>query len=402
MIKINSCRICKSKKFDPIINLGNLYFTGRFPKKNKTVPKGILNLIKCKNCDLVQLKHNFNKKEMFGKFYGYHSSLNKWMHDHLKKNIIHLKKYLSPEDIIIDIGSNDATTLNFFAKKNEKFGFDPSGKKFQMNYRNNSTLICDFFNFQIIKKLKLQKKVKLITSFAMFYDLENPIKFAQDIQNTLTDNGIWCLEQSYLPSMIKTNAFDTICHEHLEYYSLKQIEYIMSKAGLRVFDVTLNKSNGGSFNCKVCKLNASYLTKNSIIKLRKFEKKFFADKSLYKNFRLRIQIVKQKLFLVLNKYLKLKKNIYLIGASTKGNVLLQYFNINSKIILGVGEINKEKFNCYTPGSNIKIFPEKKVLSDPNGVYIILPWHFKENFLNNSKYNNKIKIFPLPSVNVIKK
>ena len=402
MKKITHCRICRGIKFSTILNLGKLFYTGRFPKKNEKIPRAIIKLIKCECCDLVQLEHNYDKNQMFGKFYGYHSSLNKWMQNHLKKNVLNLKKYIASEDYIIDIGSNDATTLNFFPKSNKKIGFDPSAKKFKKNYTNNSKLICNYFNFKSIKKIKLQNKVKLITSFAMFYDLENPIKFAKDIKQTLSNDGVWCLEQSYLPSMIKTNAFDTICHEHLEYYSLKQIEFIMLKSGLRVFDISFNKANGGSFNCKVCKLNAKYPTQNSVLKARDKEKKFFAEKNLFKNFVNRVEKIKINLLNTLKKFKKLKRNIYIIGASTKGNVLLQYFKIDNKIISGIGEINSEKYNCYTPGTNIKIISEKKVLSDNKGVYLILPWHFKENFLENKKLKNRIKIFPLPNVNVIKR
>ena len=401
MKKISKCRICGNKKFDLIMSLGNLYFTGRFPKKFQKVPKAILTLIKCKKCDLVQLQHNFDMRQMYGSFYGYQSSLNSWMVNHLKKNVQDLKKYLSSKDIVIDIGSNDATTLNFFEKKFRKYGFDPSAKKFLKNYKDNSKLICDFFNFKSIKKLKLANKVKLITSFAMFYDLENPIAFAKNIEKTLGKDGIWCLEQSYLPSMLKTNAFDTICHEHLEYYSLKQIENIMSKSGLKVFDVSLNKANGGSFNCKVCKKKSSYKVKKSVFNLRKYEKNFFSEKNIYKKFVKRVNKINIDLIKVIKKFIKSGKKIYIIGASTKGNVLLQYFGINSKYITGIGEVNKEKYNHFTPGTNIKILPEKKVLSDNKGVYLILPWHFKDNFLKNKKFNNKIKIFPLPRIHVIK-
>ena len=401
MKKISKCRICYYKKFDTIMNLGNLYFTGRFPKKFQKIPKAILKLIKCKKCDLVQLQHNFDMKQMYGKFYGYQSSLNSWMVDHLKKNVQNLRKYISSKDIIIDIGSNDATTLNFFDKKIQKYGFDPSAKKFIKNYKNNTKLICDFFNYESIKKLRLENKVKLVTSFAMFYDLQNPINFAKNIKKTLKQDGVWCLEQSYLPLMIKTNAFDTICHEHLEYYSLKQIEYIMSMAGLKVFDVSLNKANGGSFKCIVCRKESNYKIKNSVLKLRVYEKKFFSDKNIYKKFVQRVKKINQDLLITITKFLKQKKKVYIIGASTKGNVLLQYFNINHKLISGIGEVNKDKYNHFTPGTNIKILPEKKILSDKKGVYLILPWHFKDNFLKNKKLKNKIKIFPLPKVSVIK-
>ena len=258
MSEIKKCRICDGKNFDQILNLGNQHYSGRFPSKGQKIPKAKLNLVRCKKCGLVQLKNKFKSAEMYGDFYGYESSQNIWMINHLKKNVKDLKKFLKPRDMILDIGSNDGTTLSLLPKNNLKYGFDPSAKKFKKKYPVNSRLVLDFFSYKKIKRLKLKKKFKLITSFAMFYDLDDPIKFAIDIEKILENDGVWCLEQSYLPEMLEKSAFDTICHEHLTYYSLKQIEFIMKKANLRVFDAKLNKANGGSFNIKVCKKNSNY------------------------------------------------------------------------------------------------------------------------------------------------
>ena len=173
--RIKNCRICYHKDFYSIIDLGNMSFTGQFPKIGENVNKAPLELIQCNNCDLVQLAHNFSPTEMYGDFYGYASSQNTWMIEHLKANVQKLQNYYSSDDLILDIGSNDATTLNFFNKDNPKIGFDPSAQKFQSNYDNNSKLIIDFFNSKNFFE-NSNKKAKIITSYAMFYDLEGSCK----------------------------------------------------------------------------------------------------------------------------------------------------------------------------------------------------------------------------------
>lgn len=396
--KIKNCRICNHTDFYIIIDLGNLSFTGQFPKKGENVNEAPLELVQCTDCHLVQLAHNFSPTEMYGDFYGYASSQNTWMIEHLKTNVQKLQNYYSSGDLILDIGSNDATTLNFFNKDNPKIGFDPSALKFQSNYDSNSKLIIDFFNSKKFFK-NSEKKAKIITSYAMFYDLEDPVKFSKEIYEVLDDDGIWNMEQSYLPSMLEKNSFDTICHEHLEYYSFKQIKDICKKARLKIIDVNLNEANGGSFNLILCK-NQSLLKENDRVKIfENNEIKFFNNYN-FKNFKEAILNNKDKLFTLMKNYKSQNRKIYAIGASTKGNVLLQYYDINSSILDGVGEINKDKIGSFTPGSNIEIFHEDTILRDKSAVLLILPWHFKDFFINSKKFKKYTQIYPLPEVHVI--
>jgi len=396
--RIKNCRICNHKDFYSIIDLGNMSFTGQFPKIGENVNEAPLELVQCNNCDLVQLAHNFSPTEMYGDFYGYASSQNTWMIEHLKANVQKLQNYYSSNDLILDIGSNDATTLNFFNKDNPKIGFDPSAQKFQSNYDNNSKLIIDFFNSKNFFK-NSNKKAKIITSYAMFYDLEDPVKFSKEIYEVLEDDGIWNMEQSYLPSMLEKNSFDTICHEHLEYYSFKQIKYICKQARLKIIDVNLNEANGGSFNLILCK-EQSFLKENDKVKIfEKNEDEFFNNYN-FKNFKETILNNKDKLFTLMKDYKSQNRKIYAIGASTKGNVLLQYYNINSSILDGVGEINKDKIGSFTPGSNIEIFHEDIILKDKSAVLLILPWHFKDFFINSEKFKKYTQIYPMPDVHVI--
>jgi len=390
------------------LDLGKQALTGVFPKKNQKVPYGSLILVYCKNCTLLQLSKNFNRNQMYGVNYGYMSSLNPTMISHLKFKSLKLQKLaeISNGDYVIDIGSNDGTFLSFF-KKNKpiRVGVDPTIVKFINKYDKNIIKIPDFFSSKTLKKYRINKKAKLITSIAMFYDLEDPISFAQDVYENLEDNGLWHFEQSYMPSMIKNISYDTICHEHLEYYSFKSVKYILDKVNFKIINIELNNINGGSFSLTVEKKNS-----------RKYESSKFTDWLLKKedifNFN-KIQTINnfaenvhkhKNLFrdLILN--LKdMKKIIFGYGASTKGNVILQYCNLNSKQIPYIVDVNPNKRNRYTPGSNIKIISEKDFKSKKADYLIVLPWHFRDFIINKEKKfleNGGHFIFPLPEIEII--
>ena len=243
--KIKNCRACGSKKLITLSKLGNQYLTGVFPSnKNIKITHGPLEISKCNSkseCNLVQLSHKYDFRELYGKNYGYRSGLNKSMYEHLKsktKYILRKYKFNKKKPLIVDIGSNDATTLKAYPKsKYELFGFDPTAKKFKDHYPKHIKYSSNFFSFKLFKKIFKKKRAEIITSFSMFYDLENPITFMNDIYNTLSDDGVWIFEQSYLPSMIKTMSFDTICQEHLEYYTLHQIQYMCSITNFKIIDI---------------------------------------------------------------------------------------------------------------------------------------------------------------------
>ena len=256
-MKINNCRSCQSKELISCLNLGSQFLTGIFPKnRNQQVSRGNLALKFCKKCSLLQLDQNFNRNEMYGSNYGYMSSLNSSMINHLKNKSERIKKITSIQntDLIIDIGSNDGTFLSFFVNSCQTIGIDPTIVKFKNMYKKKTKIISDFFSSEIIKK-NSKKKAKIITSIAMFYDLEDPIRFSREIYECLHEDGIWHFEQSYMPSMIKNISYDTICHEHLEYYSLKSLKYILDKSNFKIVDVELNDINGGSFAITAAKKN---------------------------------------------------------------------------------------------------------------------------------------------------
>ena len=403
-MKIKNCRSCKSKSLIKLYTLGKQTLTGVFPpNKNAKITKGELSMVICNKCKLLQLEHNFDANEMYGENYGYMSSLNKSMISHLKLKAFSLKNKfnLKSNNNILDIGSNDGTFLSFFNNKFKLFGCDPTIKKFSKYYRKDINQLPHFFS----SKLFNNKKFNLITSISMFYDLPDPLGFAKEINSILHRNGVWHIELSYMPMMIKNRSYDTICHEHLEYYSLKSLKYLLDKAGLKIINLSFNQINGGSIELdiskkksklKECKYLINWVLESE--RLNKYNevgkhKLFFKECQNHK-------VLLKKLLLVLKKQ---NKKILGYGASTKGNVLLQYCNINSDILNYVAEVNKFKFNKYTPGSNIKIISEKEAKLKKPDYLFVLPWHFKDHIINREQKflkNGGKLIFPLPDIEII--
>jgi hypothetical protein len=407
-MKINTCRVCGSSSLKKVFTLGNQKFTGIFlKKKNSNVPSGNLSLVFCKLCSLLQLENSFNKNILYGNNYGYMSSLNNSMTRHLQSKSENLKKKynLSSGDLIIDIGSNDGTFLSFFNKSFFLVGIDPTIKKFYKYYNKNILKIDDFFSKNSIQAIVKNKKAKLITSISMFYDLEDPLKFANDVYDILDEEGVWHLEQSYMPAMIKNTSYDTICHEHLEYYSLKSIKYIFDKIGFKIVDIEFNDVNGGSFALTVTKKKSKYKENKALIEwlLEKEELYQYNSLSTFDEFFKKTVKHKKILKKLLVDLKNDKKKVIGYGASTKGNVILQYCNIKEDLLPYISEVNTYKYNKFTPGSNIRIISEKKAKLLKPDFYLVFPWHFKNFIINKEK--NFIKnggrlIFPLPDIEIV--
>ncbi len=403
-MKIKICRSCKSKKLSKVFSLGKQTLTGIFPpSKNAKITKGNLSLILCNKCKLLQLENNFNPNEMYGENYGYMSSLNKSMMTHLKLKALNFqKKYnLKSGQNILDIGSNDGTFLSYFNKNFNLFGCDPTIKKFSRYYRKDIKQTPNFFSGDLFK----DKKFNLITSISMFYDLPDPSKFAKEINSILDKNGVWHIELSYMPMMLKNISYDTICHEHLEYYSLKSLKYLLDKAGLKIISLAFNQINGGSIELDVAKKKSKFKEIKQLISwvLESEKRNKYNEISRQKNF---FKQCKNHKFLLKKLLITLKKQnkkVYGYGASTKGNVILQFSKIDSKLIKYIGEVNKFKFNKYTPGSNIKIISEKQLKKFKPDYLLVLPWHFKDHILKREHQylkNGGKFIFPLPDIEII--
>ena len=417
MIKqISTCRICGNSKLVSILHLGEQYLTGVFPKTiNTAITKGPLELVKClpegneKVCGLVQLNHSYDLNEMYGDTYGYRSGLNQSMVKHLQKKvetIVNMVK-LQKGDVVIDIGSNDATLLKAYSNKDiDLYGVDPSAEKFKSFYTDNIKLITEFFPSNSLFKILGDKKAKIITSISMFYDLEEPLKFVKSVHEVIDDNGLWVFEQSYLPAMLKTNSYDTVCHEHLEYYTVKQIKWMMDKVGFNIIDIELNSVNGGSFSVSVAKKESTVFKENSKL-INQFLNQEIIDGfdklETYNAFEKNVEKHKKSLLELLINLKKEGKTILGYGASTKGNVMLQYSGITSDLLPFIAEVNEDKFGAFTPGTLIPIISELDAKKMNPDYFIVMPWHFKNNFLAREKDYLKAGgklIFPLPEIDIV--
>lgn len=406
--EIKRCRICGNSNLIIVLSLGEQYLTGVFPKsKSEKITKGPLDVVWCTKCGLLQMKQSYSLEEMYGDNYGYRSGLNTSMVRHLQQKIRMLEVLVRPKasDLMIDIGSNDATLLNACSGKYRKVGIDPTGKKFKKYYTDDVVLIPDFFSAKVFKEFFPNKKAKIITSIAMFYDLERPKDFVRDIEKCLARDGIWHFEQSYMPSMLRTNAYDTICHEHLEFYSFKVVKNLLESCSLRVVDVQMNSINGGSFAITACKKHASYVSNKPIISwMLKQEKDMGLDTPKpYRDFEEKVYRHRENLRELVRALVSDGKKIIGYGASTKGNVLLQFCKFNAKHIPYIAEVNKDKFGSFTPGTNIPIISEEEAKNKKPDYFFVLPWHFKHNILEREK--NYIEkggkfIFPLPEIEIL--
>jgi len=408
--KIKECRICGNTHLECVLDLGVQMLTGVFPReKGAKVTAGPLRLVKCTGtgevCGLLQMEHSYSLDEMYGENYGYRSGLNASMVEHLNNKVQKILELvdLHQGDLVIDIGSNDSTTLQAYPSSGLVLvGVDPTGIKFHNYYPAHIQLIPDFFSSALVKSQFPEQKARVITSFSMFYDLEDPMGFMRQVYDVLADDGVWVFEQSYMPTMLDTNSYDTVCHEHLEFYSLQQIKWMADRVGFKILDVEFNDINGGSFSVTVSKSHGDMSVIPSVQHILETEQAKGLDSLIpYQAFAERIVQTKRDLLNFIEMARAEGKSVSALGASTKGNVLLQYCGLTSKEVEFVGEINSEKFGCYTPGTWIPIVQEQELFAKKPDYIIVLPWHFREFFLTNKSLLNMNLVFPLPNLEVIK-
>jgi hypothetical protein len=284
-------------------------------------------------------------------------------------------------------------------------GIDPVGKKFAQFYTEDITLLPDFFSAALFRKAFPRERAKIVTSIAMFYDLEDPVAFVRDVEEVLADDGIWHFEQSYMPSMLRTRSYDTICHEHLEFYSFKVVKNLLEACGMRVIDVQMNAINGGSFAITACKKGASYRSNAPVIEwmLQQEEDMGLDTPRPYREFEERVFKHRKHLTGLINAILSDGKKILGYGASTKGNVLLQFCGLTARQIPFIADVNEQKYGCFTPGTNIPIISEKEAHAMKTDYFLVLPWHFKHTILEREKEyiaNGGKFIFPLPEIEIV--
>jgi SAM-dependent methyltransferase len=414
--KRTTCRVCGSRSLKKVIDLGPQYLQGSFVKPGKEMPslrKIDCTLVRCNPeedenaCGLLQMEHSV-PPEILYYAYWYRSGTNNTMRNHLKEIADSAIGILKKENAaVLDIGCNDGTLLSYYPKQFEKFGCDPSDVAQEIDF---AKVAQDIFPSDKLSELLAEKKLNIITSIAMFYDLENPVEFVKSIKSFLSTDGIWVFEMSYMPRMLELDSYDTICHEHLEYYSLAVLEKICRMSGMKIFKISFNDINGGSIRCYSThkeyngydeKTNYSFIND---VRQKEFDLELDTDKP-YHAFQKRVEKLGKELRGMLVKLKKKGKKVHIYGASTKGNTILQWCKIDHQLVEFAAERNPDKFGATTLGTNIPIISEEESRAMNPDYYLVLPWHFKKEFLEREKKALKKGtgfIFPVPKVEVFKK
>lgn len=389
-----SCRICKTSNTEEVIDLGHQVITSRFPiYRDFSTPTTHICLIQCRECGLVQLRDLVDSHELYEHMYGYRSGLNPMMRKHLEdyNHELQSKVSLRPGDAVLDIGSNDATFLRAYPDTLTRVGCDPTGIQFAEFY-DGLTLIPTYFTASAIG----DRKFKAVSSISMFYDLPDPVQFAKDVYSVLADDGVWTLEQSYILTMLERNSIDTICHEHVEYYALRQIKCIMDLAGFVITDVSKNDCNGGSFRIYVAKSGQETPMVKSW--LEEEARHALDDPETYRAFErsCKKQVDKLKAYLAEN------PSTYIYGASTKGNCLLQYAGITETHVPYAVERNPEKIGKMT-STGIPIISEETMRATPPQNLLVLPWHFRTAIIEREAEflrRGGTLVFPFPTFELV--
>jgi hypothetical protein len=389
-----TCRVCGSNKLIPILSFGEQFVTDFVEEPNKDHQKGPLELVLCNakdgGCGLLQLKHTLDRDILY-RTYWYKSGISTTMVKALADIVSSAEKLvkLSSGDLVLDIGSNDGTLLRQFkTPRLVTVGFEPSDL-WKLGIEGASKIINDYFNYEIFKREFGNKKAKLMTSIAMFYDLEDPNTFVEDVKKCLDKNGLWIIQMNYLGLMLENNTFDNICHEHLEYYSLLSLENLLNRHDMEPFDVELNDVNGGSFRIyirhKGGNINGFLGAEERLRRLKAYEEKMgFDNIRAYDKFAKDIRKMKNDFMDFLNQEVKKGKKIFVYGASTRGLVVLQYFGIDKELIKAAVDKNPEKWGKYIVGTGIPIMSVEEYRKKKPDYLFVLPYHFIEEIKDQER------------------
>lgn len=413
-----TCRLCGSKSLTPILDLGPQMLATVFVSDDNhdCIPtrKVPLELMRCNPekgehaCGLVQLRHTFPADIMYGDYW-YASGVNQTMRDALSDVATRAKGFVTikPGDIALDIGCNDGTLLRSYKHKGLNLvGFDPA-KNFLGAKREGFTRITDYFNKTSYARVLGDKKAKIITSIAMFYDLDDPTGFTRDVHDTLHDDGIWILQMADLPAMLTNNMFDNICHEHLAYFHLAPMEFLLKRCGMKLVDIEKNSVNGSSYRFYIRKNSGADPTPEAMRRItservKEFNMALDTD-APYEIFKKNIERNKRDLLAFIKKARTKGKKVFVYGASTKGNVLLQYFGLTERTIPYSADRNPRKWGTRTLGSNIPIISEEEARKMKPDYFLVLPYHFLDEMLPREKDFTKRGgkfIVPVPSIRIV--
>jgi NDP-4-keto-2,6-dideoxyhexose 3-C-methyltransferase len=356
----------------------------------------------------VQLRHSVAPGVLYD-HYGYRSGTNEMMRSNLEGIARQVTEMagLGRGDLVLDIGCNDGTLLaGYDVAGLDRVGIDPSDAVKAID-RSDISVINDFFSYDTFQMALPGRKAKAVTSIAMFYDLERPRDFVAEVSRILAPDGVWVIEMSYLPLMLRVIAFDTICHEHLEYYALRPIEWMLEAEGLRVHRAEINDVNGGSIRLFVRPAAAGEVARaatNDLDALRREEDALALDTDApYEAFSASCHRMKDQLRELLVGLVADGKTLYAYGASTKGNTLLQFCEIDNSLVTKAADRNPDKWGTETIGTHIPIVSEDQARAEAPDYFLVLPWHFFEGFVARERSfldRGGAFILPLPQVRVV--
>lgn len=408
---IACCRVCRGDALEPVIDLGLHHLSGIFV--DDEIPEGLdeqfpLAVVRCADpdgCGLVQLAHSIDPSVMYA-HYGYRSGTNEMMRANLRDIAAKVEQRagLQPGAAVLDIGCNDGTLLDAYETPDLRMvGIDPSDAAAEAAAKGYQ-VIPDFFSREAVEAASPGVRFDAITSIAMFYDLEDPVAFARGVAGLLSPEGIWVIELSYLPTMLAKGSFDTVCHEHLEYYALGPIEWVLAEAGLAVEHIEFNEVNGGSFRLFIRHAKAGVEPSAEVEDTRRQEAKLgLRSDAPYADFREATERVRSDLTGLLERLAAEGEVVFAYGASTKGNTILQYCGIDTRLVAKAADRNPDKWGRRTLGTAIPIVSEEKAREETPGYFLVLPWHFLDGFLEREaaflERGGKF-IVPIPEVRVV--
>jgi len=398
-IKHNNCRLCGSNQLDKAFSLGEQYIND-FVEEDKVTSgiKAPLDLVMCKQCSLIQLQHTAPQELLYSRHYWYRSGVTQTMRDGLRDVSATIERIMNLKagDVILDIGANDGTLLASFEISGlTKVGCEPANNLIEMLSKHATYVMHDFWGSDRYNELSKEwgiGKAKVITALGMFYDLDDPNSFIKDVQKTLTEDGVFIAQLMCLASMLQKNDLGNICHEHIEYYSFASLKFMFEKNGLEIFKIEENAINGGSY-----RIFARHLNKGSI----NFDERCSMADLL--DFKKRIDDSRDKCVNFIRDEVKKGKTVYVYGASTKGNVILQYYGLDSKLITAAAERSPEKWGKYTIGTGIPIISEEEARKAQPDYFLVLPWAFFDEFYKREidwRRKGGVFILPLPEFSVV--
>lgn len=394
-----TCRLCGSGDLEEVFSVGDQYINDFVPLER--IGKGLkapLDLVMCNKCSLLQLRHTAPQELLYSRYYWYRSGVTDTMRKALRDITREIESLVSlnPGDVVLDIGANDGTMLATYTVPGLKLvGCEPADNLVDALKQNTEYVMHDFWNYEKYMELAGKwgfGKAKVITAIGMFYDLEDPNKFIKDAQRALADDGVFVAQLMCLDPMLEKNDLGNICHEHLEYYSLESLRYLFETNGLEMFKIEENDVNGGSY-----RIFARHYKGTGI----KFKEKFTRDDILA--FAKRLEENRKKCVDFIKSEVAKGKKVYVYGASTKGNVILQYYGLDHKLITAAAERSPEKWGKYTIGSWIPIVSEEEARKAQPDYFLVLPWAFFDEFYKREAQWRSLGgkfIVPLPEFRVV--